>query len=117
MAYVAEILGPDMLIVLGIIALIFGAAKLPQLARSLGQAKAEFEKGQRGEGDDPVPADGDAPVLTEAKVDGDATVSASRSSGGAAAGGIESTPAAKTGPEAKVSPEAKATPDADNGSS
>ena len=39
------------LIVLGIVALIFGGAKLPQLARSLGSAKGEFEKGLK-EGDD-----------------------------------------------------------------
>ena len=41
----AEIFSPDILIVLGIIALIFGGSKLPQLARSLGSAKGEFEKG------------------------------------------------------------------------
>jgi sec-independent protein translocase protein TatA len=51
----AEIFGPDVLIVLVIVALLFGGAKLPQLARSLGSAKAEFEKGQRGE-EDPKPA-------------------------------------------------------------
>ena len=48
----AEIFGPDVLIVLVIVALLFGGAKLPQLARSLGSAKSEFEKGQRGEEDD-----------------------------------------------------------------
>lgn len=48
----SEIIGPDVLIVLVIIALLFGGAKLPKLARSLGSAKGEFEKGLRGEGDD-----------------------------------------------------------------
>ncbi len=48
----AEIFGPDVLIVLVIVALLFGGAKLPQLARSLGSAKSEFEKGQRGEEDE-----------------------------------------------------------------
>lgn len=43
----AEIFGWDMVIVLGIIALLFGGAKLPKLARSLGSAKGEFEKGLR----------------------------------------------------------------------
>ena len=39
-------LGPtELIIILLIILLIFGGAKLPQLARSLGQAKHEFEKG------------------------------------------------------------------------
>jgi len=37
----------ELLIVLGIILLLFGGAKLPKLARSLGQAKNEFEQGSR----------------------------------------------------------------------
>jgi sec-independent protein translocase protein TatA len=41
----AEIFSPDILIVLGIVAVLFGGSKLPQLARSLGSAKGEFEKG------------------------------------------------------------------------
>ena len=42
-------LGPaEILIVLLIILLLFGGTKLPQLARSLGQAKKEFERGQQG---------------------------------------------------------------------
>lgn len=36
----------ELLIVLGIILLLFGGAKLPKLARSLGTAKREFEHGQ-----------------------------------------------------------------------
>ena len=43
----AEILGPDLLIILGIVVLLFGGSQLPKLARSLGSAKAEFEKGTR----------------------------------------------------------------------
>ena len=41
----AEIIGWDIVIVLAIIALLFGGAKLPKLSRSLGSAKGEFEKG------------------------------------------------------------------------
>lgn len=37
--------GPELLIVLAIILLVFGGAKLPQLARSLGQAQKEFKDG------------------------------------------------------------------------
>jgi sec-independent protein translocase protein TatA len=37
--------GPDLLIVLGIIALLFGSTQLPKLARSLGSASHEFKKG------------------------------------------------------------------------
>jgi sec-independent protein translocase protein TatA len=36
--------GPELLIILAIVLLLFGGAKLPQLARSLGQAKNEFHK-------------------------------------------------------------------------
>ena len=43
----AEILGPDMLIILAIVALLFGSKQLPKLARSLGSAKSEFEAGLR----------------------------------------------------------------------
>lgn len=39
---------PELLIILVIVVLLFGGAKLPKLARSLGQAKSEFEKGVRG---------------------------------------------------------------------
>ncbi len=45
MPVVAEILGPDILIILVVVALLFGSSRLPKLARSLGSAKAEFEKG------------------------------------------------------------------------
>jgi sec-independent protein translocase protein TatA len=44
--FLGEIMGPDFLIVVIIIAvLIFGGAAIPKLARNLGQAKNEFEKG------------------------------------------------------------------------
>jgi sec-independent protein translocase protein TatA len=39
--------GPEIFIALLVIALLFGGAKLPKLARSLGSAKGEFEKGVR----------------------------------------------------------------------
>jgi sec-independent protein translocase protein TatA len=39
--------GPtELLIVLAIVLLLFGSTKLPQLARSLGQASKEFKDGQ-----------------------------------------------------------------------
>ena len=39
-------LGPaELLIILAVILLLFGGTKLPQLARSLGQAKKEFSDG------------------------------------------------------------------------
>ena len=35
----------ELLIILGIILLLFGGAKLPKLARSMGEAQREFKKG------------------------------------------------------------------------
>jgi sec-independent protein translocase protein TatA len=39
--------GPEFIIVLVVILVLFGGAKLPKLARSLGQAQNEFKKGLR----------------------------------------------------------------------
>lgn len=36
---------PELLIVLVVILVLFGGAKLPKLARSLGQAQSEFKQG------------------------------------------------------------------------
>jgi sec-independent protein translocase protein TatA len=40
--------GPEVLIVLGVVVLLFGGSKLPGLARSLGSAKQEFEAASKG---------------------------------------------------------------------
>jgi sec-independent protein translocase protein TatA len=48
----ANIAGPDLLIILGIVVLLFGSTQLPKLARSLGQASKEFKKGVDDGGDD-----------------------------------------------------------------
>lgn len=46
--------GPELLIILFVIVLLFGGAKLPKLARSLGQAQQEFKHGLKtGATDDP----------------------------------------------------------------
>ncbi|HAS12403.1 twin-arginine translocase TatA/TatE family subunit [Acidimicrobiia bacterium EGI L10123] len=37
--------GPELIIILIVILLLFGGAKLPKLARSLGQAQNEFKRG------------------------------------------------------------------------
>jgi sec-independent protein translocase protein TatA len=46
--------GPEMLIVLAVVLLMFGAKKVPELARSLGHAQKEFKEGARAAS---VPAD------------------------------------------------------------
>ena len=51
---------PELIVIAVIVFLIFGAARLPQLARSLGKAKTEFQEGikesdkdkEKGEGED-----------------------------------------------------------------
>ena len=51
---IAEI-GPQEIIIIALVVLVlFGGSKIPQLARSLGQAKKEFEEGVKG---DVKPAD------------------------------------------------------------
>jgi sec-independent protein translocase protein TatA len=42
---VGEIIGWEFLLVIAIVALLFGSTQLPKLARSLGSSKKEFEKG------------------------------------------------------------------------
>jgi sec-independent protein translocase protein TatA len=43
---IGEIFGPDLLIVvLVLVVVLFGGAAIPKLARNLGSAKKEFEKG------------------------------------------------------------------------
>ena len=51
---VGNILGPDGIIVIVVVALVllFGGAKLPGLARSLGSASHEFKKGMEDGGAD-----------------------------------------------------------------
>lgn len=72
MPLVAEILGPDLLIILVIVALLFGSTRLPKLARSLGSAKSEFEKGiaegTSGVRKDPA-STGEQVTMTKAELD------------------------------------------------
>ena len=44
----AIITGPEIAIVVGLVVLLFGADRIPKLARSMGEAKKEFEAAQRG---------------------------------------------------------------------
>lgn len=44
---------PELIIILVILVLLFGATKIPQIARSLGKSAHEFKKGIR-EGDEEV---------------------------------------------------------------
>lgn len=52
-AYVlANFGGPQLLVVLAILLILFGGSKLPELARSFGSAQREFRKGLAGDDDD-----------------------------------------------------------------
>lgn len=50
---------PELLIVLLVVLVLFGGAKLPKLARSMGQAQSEFKEGLK-EGSKAGPADDEA---------------------------------------------------------
>jgi sec-independent protein translocase protein TatA len=45
--------GPELIIILIVILLLFGGAKLPKLARSLGQAQNEFKRGLKEGSENP----------------------------------------------------------------
>ena len=57
---------PELLIILVVVLVIFGGAKLPQLARSLGQAQHEFKKGASGHHDDDAE---NAPAKAESAIE------------------------------------------------
>ena len=44
-AFIRNIGGPEVILILVVVLLIFGAARLPSLARSLGASAKEFRKG------------------------------------------------------------------------
>jgi len=48
---------PELLIILVLVLLLFGGAKLPKLARSLGEAQKEFKDGLASGEDDDKPQD------------------------------------------------------------
>ncbi len=56
--------GPEWIIILVVVLLIFGARKLPELARSLGASAKEFRKGIQ-EGSEEPAATGEATPKTE----------------------------------------------------
>lgn len=59
-------LGPEWLIVLAVVLLLFGSTAIPKLARSIGQAQKEFKKASEGE---PETADAKSDAKADAKSD------------------------------------------------
>ncbi len=66
-------LGPtELLIILAIVFLLFGATRLPKLAKSLGEASKEFKKGvaeSENEQNPPAPKPDDKVTMTNAELD------------------------------------------------
>jgi sec-independent protein translocase protein TatA len=58
--------GPEWIVVLVVLVLLFGAKKLPELARSVGKSTSEFKKGMSEGGSD---ADADADADADGKSD------------------------------------------------
>ena len=71
--------GPELLILLAVILLLFGGKKLPELARSLGQAKREFHgsvsEPTAAAGDEPAPTPGIEPPSTPSPAGDNVTIS------------------------------------------
>jgi sec-independent protein translocase protein TatA len=53
--------GPELLIILAVLVLMFGATKLPKLARSMGQSAKEFKQGLKEGGEVEEPIEGPCP--------------------------------------------------------
>ena len=56
----------ELLLILLIIVLVFGAGKLPQVAKDLGKATREFRKAARGDDDEPAKPEEKATEITAA---------------------------------------------------
>jgi len=71
--------GPELLIILLVLVLLFGANKIPKLARSTGQAMGEFKKGreqvedelQQMQGEDDSSVDADSTADADSTLDDD----------------------------------------------
>ena len=59
--------GTEMIVVFGLAVLLFGAARIPQLARSMGKSISEFKKGMSEGVKDGESGEGDAKKAEEKK--------------------------------------------------
>jgi sec-independent protein translocase protein TatA len=67
----AEIIGWEFLLVIAIVALLFGSSQIPKFARSIGEASKELKKGMaEGQADD-APGDQPRPAPDSAASEGD----------------------------------------------
>ncbi len=61
--------GMELLIVVGVLVLLFGASRVPKMARSMGQARKEFSAGLK-EGQETAPVAGFCPFCKQDVPDG-----------------------------------------------
>lgn len=61
---------PELLIVLAVLLLLFGARKLPDIARSIGKSTSEFKKGMREARQEDLTGSDDVPEKEEPKTTG-----------------------------------------------
>lgn len=52
---------PEMLVILAIVVVIFGASRLPQLGKGLGEGISNFRDGLKGKDEKPLPKPEDKP--------------------------------------------------------
>ena len=62
---------PELLVIFGAIVLLFGATKLPQLGKGLGEAIGNFKKASKDAMEEPRDEVDGTPKLRDNKVDGD----------------------------------------------
>jgi sec-independent protein translocase protein TatA len=72
LAFFSNLAGPDLILILLIVLVLFGAKRLPELARGMGQAVKEFQKARNDLSDelhratvDPLPHPKNAPLPNE----------------------------------------------------
>ena len=64
LALIGPLGGPEIIVILLIVLLLFGAKRLPELARSLGQGVKEFRKSVKEISEDADDGDGGTPTST-----------------------------------------------------
>lgn len=72
---------PELIVVLVVVFLLFGATRLPKLARSMGEASREFRKGVAEGNDDQPPARAPDEKVTMTQAELDALLAAERDAG------------------------------------